>query len=146
MQCYYCERDIHFIIPLRGNFPGGRLVAFSCLGCAEKSGRYCIRHEKAHDEFGEGEGTACRTCVDEEIERNLHRGEEIVRLITELVPIKELEFLVVQIEEISELTGQLEGMWILRWIITKAHYMKISLDDVVELIRTVRSLSPILDP
>jgi len=52
------------ILPLR--HPDGRLNTLACEGCAEKSGAYCLIHQRPHLGFEDGT-TACKECIDEKV-------------------------------------------------------------------------------
>lgn len=66
-DCEICRdsTQVVYLLPLKQ--PDGKLDTLACEKCAEKSGAFCITHQRPHLGFEDGT-TACKVCIDEKVE------------------------------------------------------------------------------
>lgn len=81
MNCRFCGANPDCVVLL--NVSGGG--PFSCISCARANGVYCELHRIGHSEYWPI-GTTCRSCIDETIKKNLHRGPNFLRQIYKALP------------------------------------------------------------
>lgn len=129
-DCEICGQDANPILILPLHKADGCLNTFACQSCAEKSGAYCLKHNKIHLGFTDGT-TACRSCIEEEIALN---GEAVVALLSTSANLNEepWEPLHEWAATASVLTGNAARICIARAIITLAKRRCITPDDVIQ--------------
>lgn len=74
-----CSPEIINLLPIRQ--ADGRLDTLACNECAEKSGAFCLTHQRPHLGFEDGT-TACKECIDEKVEVE---GPKIVALFKQKI-------------------------------------------------------------
>ena len=144
MECAFCgiHPDPVILIPIKQKDEA--LCCFSCYNCAVSHGVYCTKHNVAHTGFLGDDTTACLYCVEEEVQAKKGIARSLYTNIFGSLSEEELESIQDAAQMSSFITGDEDPVSVLRFIITKAHRLKVPLENVVVEIIDKRSVSMIL--
>ena len=144
MLCEICSGEMELVVLLPLKQDNGNIETMACLKCAEASGTYCEVHEVPHLGFHD-ETTACRRCIEEMVAENQFRVSSLVTALLGIAGKVEYVRLVEAAIDSSYVTGSVEEISVLYFLATKAARMRVTLDSVMELIETSRSISHLLE-
>jgi hypothetical protein len=132
MKCAFCgNKDMTDIVQVPVWFPGSEDEPFACLECSKAKGLFCEKHNKSYMIF-DGKTTACLFCIEELVGHEEHRAYEIVSKICSNLPAEELAKLFEAVQMAVLITGEDEGIVMLRFVASRAKRNHISVDEVVE--------------
>lgn len=149
LNCELCgDKDPNPLIILSKKQPNGALQTLACEECAEKSDIYCKVHKRPHLGFVD-DTTACIVCVEETVREHFAGAEETMRKILALLDNEEeKEELFGLIEPLSILTRTTQAGCVLRFVVTRALRLRLTIDAVIEEVmrtRSIRTLLPAVD-
>lgn len=144
MNCESCgvESDHLYLIPVKQH--NGRLDKLVCCECALSSGAYCKKHDAPHMGFAQAEKGACLKCIEELVQENVGRGNELLKLLLESLPNSEFLRLREWISDIQELIADSDTTCLLRALATQAKCASLTIDEVVQRIINAQSVDAIL--
>lgn len=122
----------------------GRLDKFVCYQCALASGAYCEKHDTPHLGFDKAEKGACLKCIEELVQENAARGNELLRLLLDNLPNPELLRLREWISDLQELFLDSDATCLLRALAVQAKCTSLTIDEVVRQVIKAQSVDSIL--
>lgn len=132
MRCEICGCDPKVIVILPIHRPDGCLDTLVCQDCAQKSGAYCLKHDRPHLGFEDGT-TGCKLCIEEAVRK---QGEFLARrfrqVLGPLIIQKEWLPLFYWAETVEVVTCESIDTCIGRAIITRAQRFRVSPEQVIQ--------------
>ncbi len=131
-DCVFCKKDAQqiAIIPY---WDDGGLQAFACLPCAKKHNLFCKIHDCPHTGFSD-RTTACLRCVDAEVRSKPDTAHIVFERLKRSLPKERFEVLCDDGAESASITGDSLEISIFRFIVVRAHCLKVMPESLVDLI------------
>lgn len=145
MACEICGRTdsrVEVILPIKQ--PDGRLETMACLGCAEESSAYCLKHERPHIGFADDKTTACVLCIEETVASKTTEADKIFKALRDNLPQEEATKLELWAKESSFITEDSLAISVLRFLATKALRLKTTVEKIEKQILRAKSVELIL--
>lgn len=137
MKCEICgHTNPQVIVLLPIGQKNGNLDTIACEDCANKSSAYCKSHSRPHAGFTDGT-TACLLCIEETVGLLADRSEGFVFDLTSQLPKLQVALLIKYSEKIS--LDIKEN--VLRFLVTKALRLEITVDELVEKILAEKNIA-----
>lgn len=107
-----------------------------CVSCGISRGVYCVKHSITHMGFNDGT-TACRDCINQEVKVGVQgqRQREVASQIEISLDREEFQDLQRVAEPVADVRGCDQKTVLLYFAVTKAHRLRKSLEETLDLLR-----------
>ncbi len=145
MRCELRNHEADHLVLLPIHQPDGSSITTACLEHARESGAFCNTHEEPHLGFMDGTH-ACVRCIEDEVAQSTYLASSFAKVIRDRLSRDDLIELTEWSSVSSETNGSTEDVCILRAVITTAHRLGITDQEVIQEIIDRKTVEVILPP